>query len=305
VEGVDSQDLKSLFALNATSDNSAVSFILGSARTRASGQNIQIDITQAAERANLTAASVLADSTVITAANNTIELALDGVTETLTLNEGTYTRQELADHLESVINGASAYGNREASVSLDGDALRVTSASFGTQSQLRIVSGLALQDLGFTAGQAEAGKNVAGSYIVDGVVEAASGSGRVLSGADDNEFTADLQMEIRLASSQVVAGPEADVLVTRGLGATLDEVIGGILDSETGILNTVDEGFDEQIASIQSSIDRQQAAFEREQESLIEQFVALESAIAQLNSTSSFLSSQLASLPSLNANLSR
>lgn len=302
VDGVNGQDLKSLFALNATSDNSSVSFVLGSSRTLANGQTVEIDITQAAERAQLTAATDLAASTVITNANNTIELALDGATETLTLSEGTYTRQELADHLESVIAGATVYGNREASVSLSGDALQITSASYGTQSQLRVVSGTALADLGLTAGQAEAGRSVAGSFIVDGVAEAATGNGRILTGDTDNEFTADLQMEIRIAPGQVVSGSEANVVVTRGIGATLDEVLGNILNTETGTLNTVDEGFEEQIANIQSTIDRQQERFDREQESLIAQFVALESAISQLNSTSSFLSTQLAGLASVSSN---
>jgi flagellar hook-associated protein 2 len=100
-------DVRRLFALDGTSSSAGVSYVLGSSRTKASTTPYQVDITQAAEQASLTATSSLAASTVITSANRELELTVDGASTTVTLNEGTYTNQELADHLESVVNASS------------------------------------------------------------------------------------------------------------------------------------------------------------------------------------------------------
>ena len=63
-----------------------------------------------------------------------------------------------------------------------------------------------------------------------------------------------------------------------------------------------DERFDEELQSLQTSLDRQQELFNLQQESLIAEFVALESALSELNSTSDFLSTQLASLQATSNN---
>ena len=62
---------------------------------------------------------------------------------------------------------------------------------------------------------------------------------------------------------------------------------------------SVDDGFDLQLKSFQTSIDRQKATFDRQQENLLKQFQAMESAISQLQSTSNYLGGQLASLPQI------
>ncbi|MEZ6053018.1 MAG: flagellar filament capping protein FliD [Planctomycetaceae bacterium] len=107
-----------------------------------------------------------------------------------------------------------------------------------------------------------------------------------------------MQLRISLTAADVVSGPEADITVTRGVAARLDQVLNDFLDPVTGRLKTINDGFDETINSIQFSIDRQTAVFELQRESLVQQFVALESAISELNTTSSFLTSQLAGLKS-------
>ncbi len=296
VENASAADVKRLFTLDATSTNSGVSFLLGSQRTATSETPYQVDITQAAEQASITAGTALAASTVITSANRVLELKVDGQAATITLTEGTYTRQALADHLESVINSSDKFPGRSVSASLSGNSLKLTSESFGGSSDLLIVSGTALADLKFTAGQSDVGRNVAGQFIVNGNVEAATGRGRVLSGNADNENTADLQLRVTLTPAQVTAGVEADVTVTRGVAASLDKILGDLLKPDTGILATSDDGFDGQIDSIQKTIDRQKGIFDRAQASLLKQFATLETAISQLNSTSSFVNSQLAGI---------
>ena len=299
VPGNGPADVKRLFALDGQSDSAGISFVLGSSRTLPSGDTpYQVDITQAATKAALSGTTDLAASTVIDSSNRTIDLALDGATSTITLDEGTYTRQELADHVEDLINGSTDFSGRTISTSLDGDQLKITSESYGNSSSLLLSGGTALASLGFSAGAAEVGKDVAGTFIVNGEVETAVGNGQLLSGNAENANTADLQLRITLQASQVSAGVEGELSVTQGLGATLDSILDGFLDPVDGRLQTIDDSFSEQLESLQTSLDRQQASFDRQQETLIREFSALESALSQLQSTSNFVSSQLANLSS-------
>lgn len=298
IEGVSAEDVKRLFSFGGQSTNSGMSFVLGSTRTQASTSGYQIDISQAAEQASITG-TALASSTVITSANRSLELKLDGKTATVQLNAGTYTSQELADHLERIINESEEFPAREIKVSLASGALQLTSAKYGLTSDLEIVGGTAIADLGLTAGLKDNGRDVVGSFIVNGKTEAAVGRGRLLTGDPENENTADLQVQITLSPSEVVAGAEGTITVSRGLASALDQVLGKLLDNENGLLTSVDDGFDGQLKSLQTSIDRQTKLFDLQQQSIRKQFQALETAISQLNATSSYLGGQLASLPQI------
>ena len=290
------EDIRRLFSLDAQIDHPKISFILGSSRTQPSNGSIEIDLTQAAEKATLTAGTNLAASTVIDSSNRTLELELDGASATISLNEGTYTRQELSDHLESLINSASDLNGRIANVSLTGDSLTITSDTYGRSSKLKVVGGTAVTDLGFTAGDEDSGRDVAGTFIVNGKSEPAVGSGQVLSGNADNEITADLQLRVKLSPAEIVAGAEANVTVTRGLAANVDNILDDLLDPVNGGLQTIEQRFDEELESLQETLDRQQSLFDLQQEALIREFVALESALSELESTSEFVGSQLAAL---------
>jgi flagellar hook-associated protein 2 len=297
VAEVTSQDISRLFALTGDSNHPQVQFILGSSKTRASTTPYEVDVTQAAERASITATNPLADSIVIDSSNHLLTLGVDGaLLPDLVIADGTYTRESLVQQLQAVINAAPGLSGRSVSIGLDGTSLRITSDAYGTASKIDIEGGTALAVLGLTGSESDQGVDVAGSFIVNGQTESAVGRGRVLSGDADNANTADLQVRISLSPGQVVAGPEASVTVTRGVAARLDQLLGSILDSVTGSIKQVEDRFDQTADDIQKSIDRQNARFEAAQESLIKQFTALESAISALQTTSSYLTSQLSSL---------
>lgn len=297
IEGVDAEDVKRLFAFGGESSSPGLSFILGSSRTKAPSTGVGVNISQAAEQATITGGTAVAASTVINSANRTLELTLDGKTATISLTEGTYTAQQLADHLESVINESTDLPAREIQVSLDSGALQLTSTSYGTSSGIKIVSGTAVADLGLTVGQTDTGRDVVGSFVVNGQTEAAVGRGRILSGDPDNANTADLQISVTLSPGQVVPGVEGTVTVSRGLASILDQALSQVLNTETGVLSAVEDGFDRQIESVDTAIARQTNLFNLQEASIRQQFQALETAISQMNATSSYLGGQLASLP--------
>ncbi|APZ93685.1 flagellar filament capping protein FliD [Fuerstiella marisgermanici] len=295
-EDISRTDLRRMFTLDAESTNSKISFVLGTSRTKESDAPIQVDLTQAAEKATVTAGTALAASTVIDGSNRTIELELDGAEATISLNEGTYTQQELADHVEALIRDSSEMRGRTANVGLSGGALTVTSDTYGSSSQVKFKDGTALATLGFAPSTEDKGRDVAGTFTINGVTESATGRGQVLTGNADNEYTADLQLRVKLSPADIVSGPEAEVNVTMGLAASLDNILDGMLDPENGGLKTIDDRFNDEIASLQDAFDRQKELFDIQQQSLIEQFVALESAMSELQSTSDFVGTQLASL---------
>jgi flagellar hook-associated protein 2 len=303
VAGASANDVLKLFSFTGSSTHPQVQFLLGSSRTKASTTPVGIDITQAAEQASITATTALADSIVIDGSNNLVNVTVDGaVLNNLVLAAGTYTRDTLAEHLQSVIRSSPDLMGRSAHVGLDGNSLKITSDTYGAASKIAVTGGTALAALGFSGSEIDTGVDVAGTFIVNGENETAVGRGRILTGDFENENTADLQVRITLTPSQVVAGEEASLTVTRGVASRLDQVLGTLLDSTTGRVKQVTDRFDDEAEDIQKVIDRQKARFEAQQESLLKQFAALESAVNELQTTSSFLNAQLAGLSSLKTN---
>ncbi len=297
IEGIESSDIGRLFGLTGESSNSNIEFLLGSTRTLSSSAGYEVDILQAAERGSATATSSLASSTVIDGTNNEFQITVDGQeSELLTLTEGTYTQEELAAHVESLINNSSELKSTDVSVSLESGALEITSARYGLSSEVSTVSGSALTALGFTGSESGTGRDVAGSFIVDGVIEAATGSGRILIGDSDNANTADVQIKVTLDSSQVSGGVEGLLTVSRGISSRMDKYFGDILDPDAGTVKTVNDDFDLRVESLEASIARVNTISEAKTQYLIEQFTNLERVLSDLQSTSSFLTSQLAGL---------
>jgi flagellar hook-associated protein 2 len=296
VEGVSATDVKRLFALDGSSDNPGVTFVSGSPRTNASSTPVQVNITQAAEQAALTAGTALNESVIIGAANNGLTVKINGAEATVTLASGTYSRQELADLVETTLNSASTLAGRSVSTRLVDSHLKITSDSYGSASKIEIVSGSALSDLGLSAATLVAGKDVQGSFSVGGLTETATGKGQLLTGDEENTNTSGLLIRVSLSPSSVSSGITSQMTVTRGVGASLSKLFDDILSSENGLTSTANSAFDAQLSDLQASIDRQQSVFNRQQEQLLKQFSALESAISTLQSTGSYVASQLASL---------
>jgi flagellar hook-associated protein 2 len=300
LEGVDAGEIRTLFGLNATSSNSGIRFLGGSIRTQASDIPYQVDITQAAERAVVTGGSGVAASTVIDASNNALTITVNGVaSDDLILPDGTYTAEELASQVESVINNSSTLGIHDVSVSVDSsNRLVIRTEAYGSAAGITSLGGSALSALGLDGTESDTGQDVAGTFVVNGTTESARGSGRILTGLADNENTADLRLEVTLTADQVTAGNEADLNVTQGITGRVSDYIGRVLDTERGLLKTVNDAFEQRIASIDRSIEQVREITEAKRQNLIEEFAALESVINELQTTGNFITSQLTSLGS-------
>lgn len=297
VEGVDRSDVRGLFGLTGKSSNNSVDFVLGSTQTQASDSPYEVNVTQVATRASITGSSLGGGSTVIDSSNNSFQINIDGQeSEVLTIAEGTYTTSELASQIQSLINNDTGLASRDVSVSVESDGLKIRSQSYGANSQVSALSGSAIASLGFNGTETANGLNVEGNFIVDGVVETATGSGRLLIGDSSNDNTADLQVRVRLTDAELGAGAEATLEVNRGITSTLDRYFSDFLDPDVGTVKNATEDFDLRIESLDESIARVNAISEAKTQYLIEQFTALERTLSSLQTTAGFLSSQLSGL---------
>ena len=304
LEGVDPNDIPSLFGLTADSSNAGIRFLTGGPRTKANGSSVQVNVTQAAERAQINATNALAsDALVIDASNNALQVTVNGkASETLTLTAGTYTRVELADHLQSVINSSTELGQNDVIVSVGTDnRLNILSEKYGAASQVSSVSGSSAATLGFTGTENASGQDVLGEFIVNGKVEVANGTGRLLLGDPDNENTADLQVEVTLTAADIVAGNEGQLDVFRGITGQLSTLVSDFVSVDNGLLKTLDQDFEARIKLIDDQIVRVQETTESKREDLIQEFTALESILSELQNRGDFISSQLNSIRGVSA----
>ncbi len=289
VSGVTEADVRRLFALDGQSSNPAISYILGSAKTQSSTTPYDVEITQAATRAELTGTS-LAASTVIDGTNDSLSLTVNGQsTGNLQLTHGTYSRSQLADLLRSTIQASPQSTGTDARVTLSGDQLQLSTGSFGRDAQVKLASGSAWSALGWTGTESSQGTDVAGYFQVDGKQENAVGRGQILSGSSTNAHTADLQLRVTLGAGDLGATSESHVTVTRGVSARLEQVLADAVAPEGGPLQSADDSLAQEMKRIQSQLDRQNALVETQRTRLLSQFQAMETALGQLQSVSSLI----------------
>ncbi len=215
--------------------------------------------------------------------NDRFRISIDGLTSAdINLTQGSYsTAAELATELQTQINADADFALTERSVAVVWDAadarFEITSASTGAISTVGITfaeEGV-VSDLGLTVAQGNAGK------IASSQADPAGG--------------------IQLLVQGTKIGDRGTVTLARGvmnqLEAYLSEFVG-----LTGTLTNKVASLDEQVADV----DQEAADFADRMDLLEErlrfQFAAADALISTLNSTSEFLTQQLATLPGYTRN---
>ncbi len=218
------------------------------------------------------------------------KIKVDGVSSgTIELALGNYAdMDELADYLQTQINNDAALKAAGADVDVvwNGDHFEMTSRSYGSKSAVSVTPlGSRAGELGLDTGVSTAGKNVAGT--ING--EAGFGSGEVLLPALGNDAYG-INLIVQPGAT------EASINFSRGFGTELSQVIDTYLASN-GILNTSEESLETKIDELdddQSKLDsRMEAYYNR----MLAQFMAMESIINGLNSSSSALDDLTSRLP--------
>lgn len=277
-----------LFAALATATDPLVKY--AGAGTKTTPGTYDVTVTQLATRGTLVG-SAAADLTIVAGVNDTLTAVIDGVAVSVTLAAGTYaSASALATEVAGKLNGVRALRDAggNVSVSASGGVLTITSARFGATSTLSAAGNAAAGLLG-VAPTATGGLNAAGT--IGGV--AAVGNGKTLTGASGSAGEG-LQLTIEGGA----LGARGSVRYSEGLGAQLDELIAAIL-AQSGSVAAKTEGaqaslraLDKRKVALEERLTRVEAAYRR-------QYSALDTTIATLSATSTFLTQQLANLPKI------
>lgn len=274
-------DIASLFATVGKGTDSLITFNSATSNTKAG--SYAVNVTQIATQGNIVGNS--AANTTITDTNKALDVTVNGVSASITLNAGVYTAQTLAAELQAKINGASSFSNAGITVAVaqNSGVLSVTSSNYGSKSSVAI-GGAGVIDLLGAAPTQTAGVDVAGS-IGGGT---STGSGQVLSNAQG----------LNITINGGALGDRGSVNYSNGYAFSLDIwtstvlTTDGALASRTGGINNSIKDLGNRRAAIETRL----VGIERRYRA---QFSALDSMLSSMNQTSNYLTQQLAQLAKL------
>lgn len=281
-------DVGRLFAAGAKVSDPQVRFV--SAGDKTLPGNYALNVTQLATRGVYTGNALA--TTTVGDTNDTFTIKVDGISSsTITLAQGDYTGEALASELQSRINGDSALKAAGVSVSVefDGSGFIFTSDRYGSGSTVEILGGDTTfsADFGLPAGAGTTGLDVAGT--LNGVE--ALGTGQILTAGNG------LKVEVTGGGT----GDRGSVLFSHGIAAQVDSLLTKMLDNK-GLLTSRSKGLDNQVKDVMAQRETLERRMQMVEQRYIAQFTAMDTMIAKLNSTGSYLNQQLASLAKLGSN---
>ncbi|MBU2623356.1 MAG: flagellar hook protein, partial [Proteobacteria bacterium] len=165
------------------------------------------------------------------------------------------------------------------------DHLVLTHHDYGSSATFSISQSGA--DLGL--GAVTAGVNVAGT--ING--EAAAGSGQLLTGsAPATGMTTSVQ-GLTVKYTGTATGTQGTVKITMGVAELFDRTLFSISDPIEGYAGFKQESLQNSIDSFETQIEQMEARLNRKMEMMINRFVAMETALARMQSQSNWLSGQI------------
>lgn len=287
-------EIGGLFAAMGKATDGQIKFEKSGAATKPGTYGV--NITSMATQGTLSSAAALSGSTTI-ASNTAWRVTLnqtDPVSETkiqeIKLAAGTYTNAQLASMLRAAINGNTVFAGTgdtvETKVEDDG-RLSISSSKYGEMSNIEIaaVSGTDPATL-FGGATPVKGKNVEGT--IGGA--AATGNGQSLTAAAGSPAEG-----IQLSITGGLVGERGTVSFSKGFAFELNNLAtsftgkGSLLTSKTDGLNVT-------LKSIGSQRERFESRLETIEKRYRAQFTALDTALMSMQSTSAYLTQQLAAL---------
>ena len=288
------EQVEALFARQGRPSDSEINFVSATSDTLPG--EYAVSISTLATQAVFNGSTL--NSLIIDGSNDNFTIKVDGVqSASISLTQGTYTDGDaLAAHIQAQINDDDTLKGGAASVSVVYDSVNnefdITSTSYGSYSSIEFTSvdTNTSNDIGLSVASGTAGIDVAGT--INGF--SATGAGRTLtSDAGDSKG-----LELEVIGGAI--GARGTVPYSRGLAYSVDDILASFLGSD-GIIASREDGLKESLDDIAEQRIDLEARISRLEERLIKQFTALDILIAQFNTTSTFLTLQLANLPKPNS----
>lgn len=277
-------DISGLFAAVGKGTDSLVGFVTSSNATKPG--NYAVAITQLATQGKSVGSQNLSGGVTITGVNNTLNVSIDGVGATLTLDDGTYTAAALATQIQSKINGATAISSAGSTVSVtvSGSVLSISSERYGSASKVSVTGGTAKTDV-FGTTSDTVGLDVAGT--IGGV--SAIGSGQTLTGAGAADG-------LRLTIAGGSLGSRGSVNFSQGYAYQLDQLVNNFVGT-SGLISARTDGLAKSVTDINARRDALNRRLSGLELRLRAQFTALDQLVSRITSTGAFLTQQLSNLP--------
>ena len=290
-------DIAGLFAAVGRSTDPDIKFVSSTAKSGAG--DYAINITQLATKGTLQGTNVLPEETVI-GANTTWSVTLNDTvptsasnTATITIPEGRYNPSQLAAILQSSINGVSAFSSKGSTVAATVDTdgkLKLESTNYGSKSNISITMTTGTDTPAvFGSGAPVKGKDVAGTIGE----YAASGDGQTLTGMPGGPVEG-----LKLTVAGDTTGARGTFGFSQGYAYQLNTLASGYLGAG-GAITSRTKGLNDAVKDITTQREKFATRLVEVEARYRKQYSALDTMIANLNSTQSFLTQQLASLSSL------
>ena len=274
--------VSNLFGLSGTSDSPSVQFVKGSVHSAASsGAGYAVVITQPATQAGGVAGTASAPGAV-SAAPETLTFGgtLFPAAAKLTIPTGSTIQQTAA-----LINAASSLNTQiYASVNAGGH-LVISSQAYGSNAGFSVSSSLAASSSNSGIGPALSvtyGRDVAGT--ING--EAATGTGRTLTGNSSDAHAAGIQLLVTAAAA-TPAGGSSHVTLTHGIADGLSAALTQILDPINGSVIGAENGLNAQVSSAQAQEVQIQTSVDAYKAYLTQIFSDLETRVSALQAQGS------------------
>ncbi len=293
-----------LFSDSGDATSSLIEFVSASEKTKM-GAEYAVDITRAATKGEFIGTGITSPASTaltLTSTNNHLKLLVNGTqSNDIVLTAKTYTTpQELIAEIQAQIDADEKIGTRGLTVEwIDSGAttgyIHFSDSVYGSQSSVKIVSGAsssAYAALGLTSGLSVAGVDVAGT--ING--ETATGSGQYLTGKSGNKTTDGLKLKVTVGKTQVSPESEGSVTVTQGVAARISKVVDSLSKTGNGLLDLRIQSYQKQIDQLKNRVTEFDALLAKRRETLSQKFIAMETAVGSLQSTASWLTSQISSL---------
>lgn len=280
------KDIAALFASVGKSSESTLK-VDGITTSTAPG-NYDIDISQLATQGKSTGSLAVTFPLTLDSSNSTLDVSVNGLAVSVSLTQKSYTTGDsLAQEIQQRINGATKLSSAGLSVkvSQSGGIFAITSTTYGSDSKVDILDTGNAKAAIFGASANVDGVNIAGKIAgIDG-----TGTGQTLK-AENGKATG---LAVRYSENQT--GKIGSVTVTQGLAYQLNQTISQIL-ADDGLLDARVDGLGASVTAIGKQREALQRRLNDMEKRYLAQYNSLDTMISKMQSTSNYLSQQLATL---------
>lgn len=274
------------FAPASSSYAGQVALSYASATTKAG--TYAVDVTHSATQATATGATLSSGSV---SAGETLTIGSGSATATYTTTAG----QSLTSIAAGLDSAFAAQGISLSAQVLGGTQLQLVSSAYGSAAAFNVsTTNTASGTLGLTGGASSAafaGSDVAGT--INGV--AATGQGQFLSAPTGDPTLAGLAVQVT-ASGITSSTNLGSLTYAPGLAQALASVAGAMADPVNGAITQTVQGLQNQSASLTPQIIMYQRIVSQQQQMLTTKYANMEATLGTLNSQSSALAGELASI---------